>query len=109
MMLFRNQTVIRMVSAMFIVFSASTMVACASKDNRESAEEYIEDSVVTTRVKAAILNEPDLKVTEINVETFKGTVQLSGFVSERGDIAKAAEVARKVNGVVAVKNDIRVK
>jgi osmotically-inducible protein OsmY len=109
MIFFKNQTFIRIVSALFIAFSASTMVACASKDNRASAEEYVEDSVITTRVKAAILGEPDLKVLEINVETFKGTVQLSGFVSERGDIAKATEVARKVDGVVAVKNDIRVK
>jgi osmotically-inducible protein OsmY len=61
------------------------------------------------KVKAAIFNEPTLKTTEINVETFKGTVQLSGFVSDRADIARAAEVARGVKGVSSVKNDIRQK
>ena len=63
----------------------------------------------TTKVKAAILNEPSLKSSEINVETFKGTVQLSGFVNSRGDINKAVEVARGVKGVTSVKNDMRLK
>ena len=56
-----------------------------------------------------MLNEPSLKSTEVNVETFKGTVQLSGFVAEAGDISKAAEVARGVKGVTSVKNDLRLK
>jgi osmotically-inducible protein OsmY len=60
-------------------------------------------------VKAAIFNEPSLKSAQINVETFRGTVQLSGFVSSRAEINKAAEVARGVGGVTSVKNDIRLR
>jgi osmotically-inducible protein OsmY len=69
----------------------------------------VDDSVLTTKVKAAILEEPGLKSAEINVETFKGTVQLSGFVSSQASIQKAVEVARGVKGVKTVKNDMRVK
>jgi osmotically-inducible protein OsmY len=65
--------------------------------------------VITTKVKAAIFNEPTLKATEINVETFKGDVQLSGFVAQPSDAQRAAEIARGVKGVTSVKNDIRVK
>jgi osmotically-inducible protein OsmY len=60
-------------------------------------------------VKAAVFSEPSLKSAEINVETFKGVVQLSGFVSSRADINKAVEVARSVQGVESVKNDMRLK
>ena len=67
------------------------------------------DSVITTKVKAAVLNEPSLKSAEINVETFKGVVQRSGFVSSQADINKAVEVARGVGGVKSVKNDMRLK
>jgi hyperosmotically inducible protein len=65
--------------------------------------------VITTKVKAAIFSEPSLKVSEINVETFKGVVQLSGFVNSQADINKAVAVARGVQGVKSVKNDMRVK
>ena len=65
--------------------------------------------MITTKVKAAILNDPSLKVAEINVETFKGVVQLSGFVNSREDINRAVVVARGVGGVTAVKNDLRLK
>ena len=84
-------------------------VGCASTDKREGTGEYIDDSVITTKVKAAIFNEPTLKSTEINVETFKGVVQLSGFVNSQSDINKAVEVARGVKGVQSVKNDMRTK
>lgn len=82
---------------------------CASTRTQESTGQYIDDSALTTAVKAAILNEPTLKVAEINVETFKGTVQLSGFVRSADDIATAVRVARGVHGVQAVKNDMRLK
>ena len=84
-------------------------VGCASTDKREGTGEYIDDSVITTKVKAAIFNEPTLKSTEINVETFKGVVQLSGFVNSQSDVNKAVEVARGVKGVQSVKNDMRTK
>lgn len=88
---------------------ATTMLGCASTAKQESTGEYFDDSVITTKVKAAIFNEPSLKATEINVETFKGVVQLSGFVSSETAIAKAVEVARGVKGVTSVKNNMQVK
>jgi osmotically-inducible protein OsmY len=106
---FNVTKITKLVASLFIAVMLGSFVACASKHNQESANEYVEDSVITTKVKAAILNEPDLKVMEINVETFQGTVQLSGFVSEKTDIGKATLVAKKVKGVKSVKNDIRVK
>ena len=87
----------------------ASMLGCAATPSHEGTGEYFDDSVITTKVKAAILDEPSLKSTEINVETFKGTVQLSGFVSTRAAIDKAVEVARQVKGVTSVKNDMRLK
>ncbi len=96
-------------SALFLALTLITVVGCASTSKQEGTGEYIDDSVITTKVKAAILDEPTLKVAEINVETFKGVVQLSGFVNSQADINKAVEVARGVRGVSSVKNDMRMK
>jgi osmotically-inducible protein OsmY len=82
---------------------------CASTSKQEGTGEYVDDTVITTKVKAALFNEPTLKSAEINVETFKGAVQLSGFVSSQANIYKAVEVARNVGGVTNVKNDMRLK
>jgi hyperosmotically inducible protein len=82
---------------------------CASTDSKEGTGEYVDNAAITTKVKAAIFNEPTLKSAEINVETFKGVVQLSGFVNSREDINKAVEIARSVKGVTSVKNDMRLK
>ena len=87
----------------------SFLLGCAGTSTTEGTGEYIDDTVITTKVKAAIFDEPTLKSAEINVETFKGTVQLSGFVNSRADINKAIEVARSVKGVTSVKNDMRLK
>ena len=70
---------------------------------------YFSDTFITTKVKAAILEESSLKSAEINVETFKGVVQLSGFVSSSANIDKAVAVARDVNGVTSVRNNMRLK
>ncbi|MHB1293166.1 MAG: BON domain-containing protein [Sulfuricella sp.] len=96
-------------SALFLAVTLVSVVGCASTSKQEGTGEYIDDSVITTKVKAAIFNEPSLKSAEINVETFKGVVQLSGFVSSRAAESKAVEVARSVKGVTSVKNDMRVK
>ena len=87
----------------------ATLLGCASTAKQEGTGEYIDDTVITTKVKAAVFAEPSLKSAEINVETFKGIVQLSGFVADAGDVPKAGEVARGVKGVKSVKNDMRVK
>lgn len=96
-------------TALFTAILLTTVVGCASTSKQEGTGEYVDDSFITTKVKAAILNEPGLKVTEINVETFKGIVQLSGFVKNAADIPKATNVARGVKGVQSVKNNLIVK
>ena len=84
-------------------------LGCASSRTHEGTGQYVDDSVITTKVKAAILGEPGLKVSEINVETYKGVVQLSGFVSSRADVNGAVRVASAVGGVKSVTNDMQVK
>lgn len=98
----------RFVTFIFAILLAS-LLGCAGTPTKEGTGEYFDDTVITAKVKASIFNEPSLKSSEINVETFKGTVQLSGFVSSSADINKAVELARGVKGVTSVKNDMRVK
>lgn len=97
------------ISTFLAAVAMMVMVGCASTSQKEGTGEYVDDAVITTKVKAAILDEPGLKSAEINVETYKGTVQLSGFVSSQASINKAVEVARGVRGVKSVENDMRVK
>ncbi|MGI4717688.1 MAG: BON domain-containing protein [Janthinobacterium lividum] len=100
----------RLVTATFAAAVALTAVGCASSNpTSKTAGEYVDDAVITTKVKAAFAADPTVKATEINVETYKGDVQLSGFVAEAGDAQKAVQIARGVKGVTSVKNDIRVK
>ncbi|MBE0602385.1 MAG: BON domain-containing protein [Deltaproteobacteria bacterium] len=84
-------------------------MGCASTRTQEGTGEYIDDSAITTKVKAEILGESTLKVFQINVETFKGEVQLSGFVDTAEKVKKAGEIARGVKGVKSVKNNLIVK
>jgi osmotically-inducible protein OsmY len=87
----------------------ATIPGCAANLPQESAGEYIDDAVITTKVKASILDQPTLKVFDIHVETFKGTVYLSGYVASQSTIDKAVEVASGVNGVRSVKNEMRLR
>ncbi|QEL64617.1 hypothetical protein OTERR_11410 [Oryzomicrobium terrae] len=96
-------------STFLFALGMAFMFGCASTAKQEGTGEYFEDSYITTKVKAALLAEPALKSFEINVETYKGIVQLSGFVSTQADISKALEVTRGVKGVKSVKNDMRLK
>jgi hypothetical protein len=99
----------RILSFLVCVALVTVFVGCASTPTRESSGQYVDDSVITTKVKAAILDDPSLKVFQINVETFKGEVQLSGFVDSARSVSKAGEVARGVAGVKSVKNNLVVK
>jgi len=83
--------------------------ACGATPQAEGTGEYVDDTAITAKVKAAIFNDPNLKSAEINVETFKGRVQLSGFVSSQGNVDKAVRLAREVKGVTAVTDDMRLK
>ncbi len=85
------------------------IAGCAGTSKRESTGEYIDDSTITTKVKTEIFKDPMLKVLQINVESYKGEVQLSGFVDSRQAAEKAEYVAAEVDGVKAVKNNLVVK
>ena len=100
---------LRIVSSLLAAMMLTTVVGCAPTAKTESVGEYVDDSVITASVKSAFAIDPTLKATEINVETYKGVVQLSGFVAQSSDISNAARVAGGVKGVKSVKNDIRMK
>jgi osmotically-inducible protein OsmY len=101
----RNSIIHGLVLLMLI----ATFVACASTPKQESTGEYVDDSVITTKVKSLLAADDFLKSFQIGVETFKGTVQLSGFVGSQKAVDKAGEIARSVKGVTSVKNDLVVK
>jgi osmotically-inducible protein OsmY len=101
--------IIRKLASLTGVLLVTMALGCASTAKQESTGEYVDDTAITGKVKAAIFNEPTLKSAEINVETFKGVVQLSGFVSTPAAENTAMTVARSVGGVKSVKNDMRLK
>lgn len=86
-----------------------SFLGCAATQTKQSTGEYVDDSIITTKVKTAIFNEPTLKTFQINVKTYKAIVQLSGFVDSAQNVTKAGEVARVVEGVASVENDLVVK
>lgn len=102
-------TISRKIATFASILFMATAFGCASTAKTEGTGEYVDDTVITTKVKTAIFNEPTLKSAEINVETFKGVVQLSGFVASGDAQNKAVAVANTVGGVKSVKNDMRVK
>ena len=100
----------KLLARVLAVASIVLAVGCTSAPTRPGTTgEYIDDAVTTTQVKAAIFKEPTLKSMEINVETFRGHVQLSGFVSTQANASTAMTVARGVKGVIDVKDDMRLK
>lgn len=103
------QTTNKYLYMILMIVTLLAVSACASTADKSSTGEYFDDTVITTKVKTAIMQDPDLKVSEINVETYKGVVQLSGFVSSRAHITRAIEVARGVPGVKSVKNSIALR
>jgi osmotically-inducible protein OsmY len=99
----------KVISAAFLAVALVSVVACAPTAKKEGTGQYIDDTVITAKVKAALIEDPLTKAIEINVETFKGVVQLSGFVSSQAASKRAEELARGVAGVKSVKNDMRIK
>lgn len=85
------------------------VAACSGGPAKESTGEYIDDSTITTKVKTAFVNDKTVDAMDVKVETFKGTVQLSGFADSTAEIERAGQIAAKVGGVKAVRNDIRLK
>lgn len=99
----------RMLSFLVCIALVTAFVGCASTPTRESSGQYIDDSSITTKVKAQLFEDQSLKAFQINVKTFKGEVQLSGFVDTEQSAKKAGEVAGRVEGVKSVKNNLIVK
>ena len=97
------------IHCLMLLMLIATFVACASTSKQEGAGEYVDDSVITTKVKSLLAADDFLKSFEISVETFKGIVQLSGFVDSQNAVDKAGEITRSVKGVESVKNNLIVK
>ena len=97
------------IHCLVLLMLIATFAACASTRTRESAGEYVDDSVITTKVKSLLAEDDFLKSFQIGVETYQGTVQLSGFVNSRQAVDKADEITKSVKGVKSVKNNLIVK
>ena len=100
---------IKKILALLMLSVTLSTTACAGSGTQQSTRQYIDDGVISTKVKAAIFNDPSLKLMEINVVTYKGEVQLSGFVGSVTQAEHAVDLAKLINGVTSVKNDMRVK
>ena len=100
-------TVRKILAAIFLAVTLASVFGCAATPTTESTGEYIDDAAITAKVKAAFVDRPTLKATDIEVDTFKGVVHLSGVVASQASIDEAIEVARRVAGVRSVKSDLR--
>jgi len=99
----------RIVKFLVCIGLITLLSGCAATQNRESTGEYVDDSVITAEAKNVIFNEPSLKVFQISVETYKGIVQLSGFVDSQQAVDKVGEIVKSVKGVKSIKNNLIVK
>ena len=97
------------IHCLVLLMLIATFAACASTRTHESAGEYIDDSVITTKVKSLLAKDDFLKSFQIGVETYQGTVQLSGFVNSQQAADKANQITRSVKGVKSIKNNLIVK
>ena len=97
------------ISILAVLMMIAAFVACATTSTQESTGEYIDDSVITTKIKTQLANDDFLKSFQISVESRKGIVQLSGFVDSQNAVDKAGQIARGVDGVKSVRNDLIVK
>ena len=102
-------TLLKRYCALFVATLLLSALGCVSTSAQQGTGDYTDDTVITTRVKAAIFNEPSLKVFRINVETYRNVVQLSGFVSTGANMDKAVHLANAVKGVSSVRNDMRLR
>ncbi|WP_150302977.1 BON domain-containing protein [Pseudomonas saliphila] len=97
------------ITALFLTLSLLIMGGCTVASGQKSAGEFVDDSVITTQIKTALIRDENIRAGEINVETYKGEVQLTGFVSSREAANRAVELARGVKGVTAVRNDMQIR
>ncbi|MEQ8205582.1 MAG: BON domain-containing protein [Woeseia sp.] len=96
-------------SVLVLAFVFSLAVGCSATRTQESTGEYMSDTWITTKIKAALVKDSVVKSTEVNVETFKGIVQLSGFVTSQAAMNQAVVIAENIEGVTSVTNGMRVK
>lgn len=102
-------TMLKRFSGFFIIALMLSALGCGSTPQQSSTGQYIDDTAITTKVKTGIFNEPTLKSGQISVETYKSVVQLTGFVDSAASMDKAVAIARSVQGVSSVKNDMRLR
>lgn len=111
--LYLRKVLIMQIKSLKSVFVAlalvATVPACAAIEGRQTAGQYVDDASISTKVRAAFVADDNLKARQISVETFNRTVQLSGFVDSSAEKTRATDVARKVEGVQSVKNDLVVR
>jgi hyperosmotically inducible protein len=105
------KTTLRNLSALLVLGASAALFSggCASTVNSKSTGEMIDDATTTTRVKAALAKDPGVKAIDVKVDTFKGTVQLNGFVDSAEEKARAEQIARGIQGVMNVQNNLTVK
>jgi osmotically-inducible protein OsmY len=101
--------IVQRLVAVLAAFIVAALAGCAPTSTRAGTGEYIDDTIITSKIKAAFAADPMVKATEVKVETFKGTVQLSGFVESRESAQKAVQIARQVKGVTEVRNNTVIK
>jgi osmotically-inducible protein OsmY len=97
------------IGCLILIVFVAALAACASTSQKSSTGEYVDDAVITTKVKSLLAADDFLKSFQISVETYKGVVQLSGFVNSQAAVDKAVKIAKSVQGIKSVKNDLIVK
>jgi osmotically-inducible protein OsmY len=102
-------TLFKRLATIMIALAVASLMGCAGSQTRESTGEYIDDSAITTKVKAKFVEDKAVGALDIHVETFKGVVQLSGFAKSDAERRRATELARSVPGVKEVKDDIELR
>ncbi len=96
-------------SGLVAIALTAALAACGSTPTKESTGEYFDDAAITTKVKAAFVDDKVVSASDVSVTTFKGTVQLSGFAKSRAEMDRAVQIASEVEGVKAVRNNITLK
>lgn len=102
-------TISKRIQLVVVMLMVTFVSACAGSRTQSSTGDYLDDSVITSKVKAKLLEDKEVSGLAVNVETFKGVVQLSGFVKSEAERQKAVQLARSVGGVKDIKNDIQLK
>ena len=104
-----RQTLVATAAAAVAAIALLSATGCAVTRGQESVGAYVDDAAITTSVKARFVDNPDVDASSIKVETLNGTVMLSGFAKNTNEKSTAESIARKVNGVKMVKNEVAVR